>query len=69
MCQVSEKAAVNLRAVNLTGANCTPQKCEDILQGKYNFVYVVSVSSANETFVPKLTVDCLILNDRVQKLP
>ncbi|EGG11581.1 uncharacterized protein MELLADRAFT_102530 [Melampsora larici-populina 98AG31] len=37
---VSKKASVNLRAVNLTGANCTNKTCDKILQGEFNFVHV-----------------------------
>ncbi|EGG02678.1 uncharacterized protein MELLADRAFT_109980 [Melampsora larici-populina 98AG31] len=39
--QVSKKSVVQLKDVNLTGANCTKQVCDDVLQGKYNFVHVV----------------------------
>lgn len=38
--QVSEKALVELNAVNLTSKNCTKEVCDEILQGKYGFVYV-----------------------------
>lgn len=41
MQQVSEKESVQLKGVNLTGANCTQETCNAILQGKYTFVYVV----------------------------
>ncbi|EGG05975.1 uncharacterized protein MELLADRAFT_116633, partial [Melampsora larici-populina 98AG31] len=38
--QVSEKAKVQLKAVNLTSANCTRETCDAIIQGQFNFVYV-----------------------------
>ncbi|EGF99387.1 uncharacterized protein MELLADRAFT_112722 [Melampsora larici-populina 98AG31] len=43
--QVSEKEAVDLRAINLTGENCTQDACDSILLGDFVFVYVVMCSS------------------------
>ncbi|EGG01919.1 uncharacterized protein MELLADRAFT_110575 [Melampsora larici-populina 98AG31] len=56
--EVAEKHVVGLHAVNLTGPNCTQGMCDSIIEGHFNFVYVLinnSRGTPNETANPNST--------------